>query len=308
MKRYIAFRVLQSAVSLVVVAVVVFFLSRISGDPIDTMLPVEATAAEREILRQQLGLDRNILSQLGTFLANLAQGDLGRSFRYNQPVADLLLERAPNSLLLAFVAIFIALVVGLPVGIMAARWPGSIIDRIGRTLAVSGQSIPTFVVGVILVLVFSVQFRIFPSGGTGSFSHLVLPAITLGWFSTAAITRMARSSMLEALNSNYITVARAKGLPEWTIVMRYAFPNALTTIMSLTALQFVLLASGAVITEAIFDWPGIGLLMVQGAFARDYALVQGVVIVAAFTAILVNLLTDILYAVVDPRIVLTRRS
>jgi len=308
MKRYIASRILQALVSLFVVAVVVFFLSRISGDPVDTMLPVEASAAERDALRQQLGLDRPVVVQLGTFLVNLAQGDLGHSFRFNEPVANLLIERAPNSLLLAFSAIVIALVVGLPVGVMAARWPGSLIDRIGRTLAVSGQSIPTFVVGVVMVLVFSVQLRLFPTGGIGTLSHLVLPAITLGWYSAAAITRMARSSTLEALSANYITVARAKGLPEWVIVMRYAFPNALTTIMSLTALQFVVLASGAVITEAIFNWPGIGLLMVQGAFARDYALVQGVVILAAFTTVLVNLVTDILYAVVDPRIALTRQA
>jgi peptide/nickel transport system permease protein len=308
MKRYIASRLLQAAVSLLVVAVVVFFLSRITGDPIDTMLPVEATEAERDALRQQLGLDRPLVVQLGNFLANLARGDLGHSFRFNEPVRDLLIERAPNSLLLAGSAIAIALLIGIPVGVMAARWPGTIIDRIGRTLAVSGQSIPTFVVGVILVYVFSVNLRLLPSGGIGTVWHLVLPAITLGWFSTAAITRMARSSTLEALSANYVTVARAKGLPEWTIVVGYALPNALTTIISLTALQFVILASGAVITEAIFDWPGIGLLMVQGAFARDYALVQGVVIVAAFTTVIVNLLTDILYAFVDPRVALTRRA
>jgi peptide/nickel transport system permease protein len=308
MKRYIVSRLLQAAVSLLVVAVVVFFLSRITGDPIDTMLPVEATEAERDALRQQLGLDRPLVVQLGNFLANLARGDLGHSFRFNEPVRDLLIERAPNSLLLAGSAIAIALLIGIPVGVMAARWPGTIIDRIGRTLAVSGQSIPTFVVGVILVYVFSVNLRLLPSGGIGTVWHLVLPAITLGWFSTAAITRMARSSTLEALSANYVTVARAKGLPEWTIVVGYALPNALTTIISLTALQFVILASGAVITEAIFDWPGIGLLMVQGAFARDYALVQGVVIVAAFTTVIVNLLTDILYAFVDPRVALTRRA
>lgn len=308
MTRYIASRIGQAAISLVVVAVIVFFLSRISGNPIDIMLPVEASEAEREALRQRLGLDGPLLAQLAKFLLNLAQGDLGQSFRFNQPVVDLLIARAPNSLLLAACAILIALAVGLPIGVMAARWPGSLVDRIGRTFAVSGQSIPTFVVGVILVLVFSVQLRMFPTGGIGTPSHLVLPAITLGWFSAAAITRMARSSTLEALSANYVTVARAKGLPERTIALRYAFPNALTTILSLTALQFVILASGAVITEAIFDWPGIGLLMVQGAFARDYALVQGVVILAAFTAIIVNLLTDILYAVADPRIALTRRA
>lgn len=308
MKRYIAYRLLQAFVSVLIVAVVVFFLSRISGDPVDTMLPVEASASERDALRQQLGLDKPVLVQLGTFMVHLAEGDLGRSFRFNRPVTDLLVERAPNSLLLAFAAIVVALVIGLPVGVLAARNPGGVIDRVGRTLAVSGQSIPTFVIGVLMVLVFSIQFRLFPSGGIGKPSNLVLPALTLGWYSAAAITRMARSSTLEALSANYVTVARAKGLPEWVVVTRYAFPNALTTVLSLTALQFVVLASGAVITEAIFNWPGIGLLMVQGAFARDYALVQGVVILAALTTILVNLVTDILYAAVDPRVALTRRA
>lgn len=308
MTRYVVTRIGQAAISLLVVAVVVFLLSRISGDPVEMMLPVEASAAEQQALRQQLGLDSPLVVQFATFMADLARGDLGRSFRFNAPVLDLLLQRAPSSLLLAFAAIAIALAVGLPVGVLAAQRPGSLLDRVARTLAVAGQSIPTFVVGVVLVLLVSVEWRLLPSSGSGSWRHLVLPAATLGWFSTAAIARMARSSMLEALHANYVTVARAKGLPERVVVARYALPNALTTIISLSALQFVILASGAVITEAIFDWPGIGLLMVQGAFARDYALVQGVVILAAFTTVIVNLLADILYALADPRITLTRKA
>ncbi|GIK82687.1 MAG: glutathione ABC transporter permease [Alphaproteobacteria bacterium] len=308
MAGYIVSRILQAVVSLFVVAIIVFVLSRISGDPVALMLAPEATAAEAQALRQRLGLDQPYIVQLGSFLLDLVRGDLGTSFRFSAPVTDLLIARAPNSLLLAFAAIVFASAIGIPVGVLAAHRPGGLVDRIGRTLAVSGQSIPTFVVGVVMALVFSVQLRMLPSGGMGTFAHLVLPAITLGWFSTAAITRMARSSTLDALNANYVTVARSKGLPERLIVFRHALPNALTTIISLTSLQFIILASGAVITEAIFDWPGVGLLMVQGAFARDYTLVQGVVILAAATAVTVNLVADILYAVVDPRVTLTRKA
>jgi len=306
MTKYVVVRILQALCSLVVVAILVFFLSRLTGDPVSLMLSPEASAGERAALRQQLGLDQPIFLQLADFLWSTLRGDLGTSFRFNRPVTALLLARFPYSLLLAGAAISIAIAIGLPVGVLAARNPGGAVDRIARTVAVSGQSIPTFVVGVVLVLVFAIQLRVLPTGGTGSVAHLVLPALTLGWFSAAAITRMARSSTLEALGSNYVTVARAKGLRDRTILFRHALPNALTSIMSLASLQFVMLASGAVITEAIFDWPGIGLLMVQGAFARDYALVQGVVILAAILTISVNLLTDLLYMRIDPRIRLGR--
>lgn len=308
MSRYLLLRVLQSLVSLFVVAIIVFVLSRVSGDPVSLMLSPEATAAERAAMRTQLGLDDPVLVQLWKFLSALAQGDLGRSFRFNRPVVELLAARFPNSLLLAAAAIGFAASVGIPVGIFTARHPGGLADRVMRTLAVAGQSIPTFVVGVVLVLIFAVQLRLLPSGGTGSFRHVILPAVTLGWFSTAAIARMARSSMLEALGSHYITVARSKGLRESTVLLQHALPNALTAIVSLSSLQFVILASGAVITEAIFDWPGIGLLMVQGAFARDYALVQGVVILAAVMTITVNLVIDLVYQRIDPRVNLTGRE
>lgn len=302
MTKYVVVRVLQALGSLVVVALLVFLLSRITGDPVTLMLSPEATAAERVALRQQLGLDQPLFVQLLTFFGDLLHGDLGNSFRFNRPVSELLIARFPYSLLLAATAVAFSLSIGIPVGVLAARRQGSLTDRIARTIAVAGQSIPTFVVGVVLVLVFSVQLGLLPSGGTGSLKHLVLPAITLGWFSTAAITRMARSSTLEALAANYVTVARAKGLRERTILFQHALPNALTAIMSLASLQFVVLASGAVITEAIFDWPGVGLLMVQGAFARDYSVVQGVVILAAVMTITVNLVTDLLYMRMDPRV------
>jgi peptide/nickel transport system permease protein len=307
MSRYIAGRFLQALASLFIVAVIVFALSRISGDPVALMLSPEATAGERAALREQLGLNHPLPVQLWTFLSALVHGDLGRSFRFNRPVTELLAARFPNSLMLASAAVALSAGIGIPVGVLAARRPGGLADRVMRTAAVAGQSIPTFVVGVVLVLVFSVQLRLLPSGGTGGLSHLVLPAVTLGWFSTAAIARMSRSSMLEALSAPYVTVARAKGLRERTILLQHALPNALTAIVSLSSLQFVTLASGAVITEAIFDWPGIGLLMVQGAFARDYAVVQGVVILAAVLTISVNLAIDLLYQKIDPRVSLTSR-
>lgn len=302
---YIVRRILQAVVSLFFVALLVFVLSRLSGDPVALMLPPEATAAEQQVLREQLGLNHPLVWQFLRFLGALLRGDLGTSFRFNHPVVDMLVDRFPNSLLLATAAMAFATFVGIPVGIVAARYSGSVIDRLARSLAVAGQSIPTFVVGVVLVLVFAVELHWLPTSGSGSVAHLILPAITLGWFSTAAMTRMTRSSTIEALGSTYVTVARAKGLREGLILFRHALPNALTAILSLASLQFVILASGAVITEAIFNWPGIGLLMVEGAFSRDYALVQGVVVLAAFMTVMVNLVTDILYTMIDPRIQLT---
>lgn len=308
MLRYVVLRILQAIVSLFVVALIVFFLSRITGDPIALMLPPEASDGDRAALRSQLGLDRPLPVQFLQFVSDLVRFDLGKSFRFDRDVTSLILERFPNSLLLAGCAIVFAALIGIPAGVIAARKPNSVIDRVCRTLAVSGQSIPTFVIGVVLILIFAVNLNILPSGGAGGPEHLVLPAISLGWFSAAAFVRMARSSTLEALSANYVTVAEAKGLSPNYILFRHALPNALTAILSLASVQFIVIASGAVITEAIFDWPGIGLLMVQGAFARDYAVVQGVVIFAAILTIVVNLVTDLLYMQLDPRIRLTQGS
>lgn len=298
-------RLLQSLATFAFVAAIIFGLSRITGDPISLMLPLEAGPAEREALRRSLGLDRSIAVQFVGFLSDLSRLELGHSFHFNRPVLDLIVARLPNSFKLATTAMCLAVIGGIPVGVAAARRPGGIADRLARGFAVAGQSVPTFVVGILLILVFAVRVRWFPVGNVGGWRHYVLPAITLGWFSTAALVRISRSSMREALSSQYVTVARSKGLPERLIITRHALRNALTAILSLTALQYILIVNGAVITETIFNWPGIGLLMVEAAFTRDYALIQGLVIFAALITIVVNLATDLLYARIDSRIVLT---
>lgn len=302
MFRFTFSRLAQAVASVLVVEVLVFFMSRIAGDPVNAMLPPEATAAERDALRAQLGLDDPLVVQFLRFVRNTLTLDLGHSYSFNAPVSSLIFERLPNTVYLAVVAILLAAAIGVTVGVLGARRPGSVIDILGRGLAVIGQSVPTFVSGLLLILVFAVTLRLVPSGGNRTWDSVVLPAITLAWFSTAALARISRSSMLESLTAQYVTVARSKGLPERLILTRHALRNASTSILSLGALQFVTLLNGAVITETVFNWPGIGQLIVQGAFSRDYPLLQGMVFLTAVTTIVINFLTDVLYVKIDPRV------
>lgn len=305
MSRFALVRLLQAAASILVVEVVVFFISRLSGDPIAGLLPPEAGTAERAALRTSLGLDDALPVQFVRFVGDTLTLDFGRSFSFNAPVGELILQRLPATLFLALVAIVIAAAVGLTVGVLGARRPGSTVDTVGRGLAVMGQSVPTFVSGLLLVLLFAVTLRLVPSGGNRTWDSVVLPALTLAWFSTAALARISRSSMREALTAPSVTVARSKGVAERHVLVRHALRNASTTILSLGALQFVTLVNGAVITETVFNWPGIGQLLVQGSFARDYPLMQGLVFVTAVSTILINFLTDVLYARIDPRVSVT---
>lgn len=302
MRRYAPVRLVQSIASIIVVEIVVFFISRLSDDPTSALLGPEATAQERAVLRHQLGLDLSLPAQFWLFVRHTATLDFGRSFYYNAPVTELLWQRLPNTIYLAVVAIVIAIIAGLAIGVFGAARPGGVVDSSGRGLAVLGQSVPTFVSGLLLILVFAVSLRWVPSGGNGSWDSVVLPALTLAWFSTAALARISRSSMREALTSQYVTVARSKGVPDRNVLFRHALRNSLTTILSLGALQFVVLVNGAVITESVFNWPGIGQLLVQGSFARDYPLIQGLVFFTAVATIVINLVTDLLYAKIDPRI------
>lgn len=302
MLRYALVRFGQALASIAVVEVIVFVINRLSGDPVAALLPPEAGPNERLELRRQLGLDDPLMQQFGRFVVHSLTLHFGQSYHYDAPVTELIGQRLPNTLLLAAVAMAVAMVVGLAIGILAARRPGGVVDTIGRSFAVLGQSVPTFVSGLILILVFAVGLGILPSGGSGGWRNVILPAVTLAWFSTAALTRISRSSMLEALSSQYVTVARSKGVRERNILFRHALRNSLITVLSLASLQFVALANGAVVTEAVFNWPGIGQLLVQGSFSRDYPLVQGLVFVTATSTILINFITDLLYMRIDPRI------
>jgi ABC-type dipeptide/oligopeptide/nickel transport system permease component len=241
-----------------------------------------------------------------SFMQNVVTGELGKSFNYRLPVSELYLQRLPNSLQLALVATVISLLVGIPAGIISAVRVNSLWDNLGKIVALLGLSIPGFWLGLVLILVFSVWLRWLPTSGTGDWRHLIMPAIALGWYFSASLLRLTRSSMLEVMRSEYIKLARLKGLPETVVIAMHAFKNALIPVFTLAGVNLVVMVNAAVIIEVIFAWPGIGRLLYEGIFQRDFPLVQGVVVMAGFMIIGVNLLVDVLYAFIDPRIRLTR--
>lgn len=302
MLRYFALKVLRGAVTLLVVTVVVFWLSRATGDPVRLMVSADATDADVAAIREQLGLNRSLVHQYWEFLTRLLHGDMGTSIRFGVPNRELITDRLGNTLELALAALLIAVCVAVPAGVLAARRPGGWVERLTNVGVLLGQSVPTFVVGTLLVLVLSVHWQVFPPANKGSLSSFVLPAITLAWFATAAITRITRSSVTHELASPYVTAARSKGLAERSILFRHALRNAGTSILTMIALQLVLFANGAVVVETIFNWPGIGQLTVQAAFARDFPLIQALVVFTATITIVVNLVTDVAYTLIDRRI------
>jgi peptide/nickel transport system permease protein len=266
------------------------------------MLPPEAPAEDVERLRRALGLDAPLPAQYARFLVGLFHGELGRSLRYNTPSLPLVLERAPATLLLATVATALAVAVSVPLGVAAAVWRGSAVDRLCSVLGAFGQSMPVFWLAIVLILVFSVRFRLLPSFGAGSPRHLVLPAATLALYSLARISRLARSAILETLGTDYVRAARAKGLSGRTVVLKHGLRNASLPIITVVAVEFGVLLGGAVVAETVFAWPGVGRLAVQAILTRDFPLVQAIVFVIATTLVVLNLAVDLLYAVLDPRI------
>lgn len=300
---YIGKRVLLTLPVLFGVSFVVFAMVRlIPGDPAEIMAGQAATRELVEGIRRDLGLDRPLLVQYADFLLDVLKGDLGHSIRSRIPVTDELAVRVPNTVILALAGIAVATLVGVPAGIVSAVKPYSVVDTLVMLVALAGLSMPVFWSGLMLILVFAVLLGWLPAVGTGTPAHLVLPAITVGMTSAAIIARMTRSSMLEVLRSDYIRTARAKGLSEGVVVNRHALRNALIPVITVVGLQMGTLLSGAVLTESVFAWPGVGRLIVEGILARDYPLVQGAVLVVALSFVLVNLLVDVLYAAIDPRI------
>ncbi len=276
----------------------------IPGDPIDVMLGETASTVDRETLRQQLGLDRPLWEQYLTFGRRLTQGDLGYSLYTRRPVRTLIAERFPATLMLAVASLLVALGLALPLGVLAALRPRSLLDSASMVLALLGVSMPNFWLGPLLILVFALYLGWLPvSGqGDGSVAYLVLPAFTLGTALMAVLTRMTRAGMLEILHEDYIRTARAKGLAERIVVIKHALGNAMIPLVTLLGLQGGALLSGAFITETIFAWPGLGELTIRAIQQRDYPVVQGCVLVIALTYVMVNLLTDLFYAFLDPRI------
>jgi ABC-type dipeptide/oligopeptide/nickel transport system permease component len=300
--KFILRRLGYSLISLLVLSLTIFFFVRVTGDPATLLVEPGASEADIAAIHHQFGLDRPLVVQYLLFMANLARGDLGQSFYYQMPVSELYLSRLPNSLLLAAVAMSFSLLIGIPTGILAAVRVGSFWDSIGKLFALLGLSLPSFFVGLLMILFFSVYLGWLPSSGSGTALHLIMPAFALGWYFAAAHMRLMRSSMLEVLGSEYIKLARLKGLPQALVIGKHALKNALTPVLTLAGINLVLMINVAVIVETVFAWPGVGRLLYEGVSFRDFPVVQGVVILGGAMIVVVNLLVDILYAVIDPRI------
>ena len=300
---YVLRRLVQMVPVLLGITLIVFVLLRVSGDPVVLMLPEDASREQVEALRRSLGLDRPLPEQYLLFLRDLARGDFGRSIRYgNQDVLGIVLERLPATIELAAAAVLVALLISVPAGVVAAtrrrRWP----DHAATTFSVLGEAMPNFWLGIMLILVFAVNLRLLPVSGRGSLAHLVLPAVTLGTGLAAVLTRLLRSSLIEALNQDYVRTAHAKGARPRVVLVKHAMRNALLGYLTVLGLQMASLLAGSVVTEQVFAWPGIGLLAVQAINSRDMAVVQAIVIVSSLVVMVANLVVDVLYAVVDPRI------
>ncbi|TDQ36546.1 ABC transporter permease [Aureibacillus halotolerans] len=311
MLQYTVRRVLDLLPTLFVVAVIVFLVTRlIPGDPASVMLGPQATVEDIEQMRITLGLDQPILQQFISYIGDLLTGNLGTSIYYKEPVTALILERFPNTIVLSVCALFIALIVGIPAGIISATRQRSWLDYSVMVVSLLGVSMPVFWLGVMLVLFFSVQLGWFPSTGMGSMedglwsyvSHLILPSVTLATIPMATFARITRSAMLEVVSQDYIKTARAKGLKERYVIGKHAFKNALTPLLTVMGMQISLMLGGAVLTETIFSWPGMGRLVVDAIDKRDFMVVQGTVMFIAIIFVVINLIVDLLYKVVNPKV------
>ena len=306
MGQFMIKRTVYALITLFILSLTIFTVVRLTGDPVALMAEPGAQEADLALVRAEWGLDRSLPVQYAAFLKNILTGELGQSFNYETPVRTLYFQRLPNSLELALAATLISFVIGIPAGIISAVRVNSAWDHIGKTIALLGLSIPGFWLGLVMILVFSVWLEWLPTSGQGDWRNLVMPAIALGWYFAASLLRLTRSSMLEVLRSEYIKLARLKGLPGFTVIAIHAFKNALIPVLTLAGVNLVVMINAAVIIEVIFAWPGIGRLLYEGIFQRDFPLVQGVVMEAGIMIVLINLIVDILYAYIDPRIRLAR--
>jgi ABC-type dipeptide/oligopeptide/nickel transport system permease component len=303
MRAFLLQRLLQSAVVLIGTSVLVFVLLRIvPNDPVDMLSPPGTSQLAQDQQREVLGLNKPLVVQYFAFVGSAARGQFGESFRSSRPAIDMVAQALPYTAILASVALLIAIFIGMPLGILAAVYRGTLIDRSTMLIGIIGQSIPNFWLGIVLVDVFAVYFRILPTSGTGGLKHLILPSLTLASYNIALVARLTRSSMLDVLGQDYVRTARAKGLSFSRVVRRHAIRNALIPIVTVIGLQFGALLGGAVIVEAVFAWPGVGLLFVDAIQWRDYPIVQATVLLSAVIFIAVNLLLDVVYVWVDPRI------
>ena len=306
MKQYILRRVGYSLLSLVLLSITIFLFVRVTGDPAVLLVEPGASKADLDAVREQFGLDRSLVVQYGTFVSSLLHGDFGKSFYYRTPVLELYLSRLPYSLLLALAGMAFSLLIGIPTGIIAAVRVNGWWDSAGKIFSLLGLSLPSFWVGLVMILFFSVYLGWLPSSGSGTVAHIIMPAFALGWYFAAAHMRLTRSSMLEVLGSEYVKLARLKGLPEALVIGKHAFKNALIPVLTLAGINLVIMINVAIVVETVFAWPGIGRLLFEGISFRDFPVVQAIVLLGGSMIVVVNLLVDILYAVIDPRIRLER--
>lgn len=302
MFRYVAKRILFAALTILGVVTIVFILQRTTGDPIATLLPPDVPLEEQAKLRSALGLDQPIHVQYGKFLAGLARGDLGYSYRQGAPALGLVLERVPSTFRLAFAGMLVAIAIGIPAGVLAAVYRGTAGDRIVMSLALVGQAMPVYWTGILLILLFSVRLRWLPAISDGGLVSMIMPALAVGGYSAARIARMTRSSMLEVLRMDYVRTARSKGLRNNVVIVEHALRNALIPIVTVLGMEFGSLMGGSVIVESVFAWPGVGRLAVNAIMGRDYPVVQAVVVVVSAIFVLINLGVDLTYGLLDPRI------
>ncbi|MFS0728242.1 ABC transporter permease [Paenibacillus sp. 1P07SE] len=302
MKNYLLKYVLQVIPVLFIISFLVFFLIFIAGDPVALMISDNATPQQIEELRESLGLNQPFFVQYGLYMKGLLQGDFGTSFSYQQDALQIVLEKLPNTLLLGSVAMLIAIIIAIPLGILSATRQNTAWDLLISGASVIGKAIPNFWLAIMLILIFSVTFQLFPVSGSGTVMHLILPAFTLATGTAAELTRLIRSSMLDVLGQDYIRTAKSKGMSRSLITYRHAFRNCLAPVITITAMQASVIVSGAIITETVFAWPGMGQLLVKAISLRDMAVVQAVVFVSAFTIILLNFIADMAYRLIDPRI------
>jgi len=303
MKGYVLKRIIIAILTMFLVLTAVFFVFRLGGaDPVSIMLPPDAMPKDAEMLTVKFGLDKPLMVQYVNFLKNAVFGDFGQSFRYSEPAVVVLFTRFPATLQLGSIAFLMSVVIGLTIGILSAVKPDSLVDRFGRVFALAGMSLPTFWVGVMLILFFGVTLRWLPISGRGTLLHFIMPAFCLSLWPVALITRLSRSAMLDALKSDYVVMARIKGVPEFYVILLHAFKNACIPVVTVIFGVLGGLILGSVIVEIIFSWPGIGRLVVESFFTRDYPVVQVFVLFVTFLVVTLNLIVDIVYAYIDPRI------
>jgi ABC-type dipeptide/oligopeptide/nickel transport system permease component len=305
--RFVIERLMQALLTMLLLSIIVFGLSRLSGDPVNLMAPMEASAEDIQRIRVSLGLDKPLIVQYWYFVTNALQGDFGRSIKWDQSAALMLLERFPATLWLSAASMALGLALALPVGIWSAVRRDTWFDDTGKVVALIGQSMPTFWFGILLILIFSLYLGWLPTSGYGLDEHIILPTIALGLFVAASIMRVTRSAMLDALEADYVRTARAKGVPEWRVILVHALKNGAIPILTIVALQAATILRGAVVTETVFAWPGIGKIAIDAVYGRDFPLVQAAVLLMGVIFLIVNFIVDMLYVYLDPRISYVQR-